>query len=192
MTQHQAGAADEFDAAKIIVETLRKLERAQQERAMRFASEALGLKNVPAAPAAEPKPMDVVPVRPAAPLGQSPSDIRQFTTQKAPKSDQQFAAVVAYYYQFEAPQAERRETINLDVLANAARLVNRKRPTRFVLNNAKNSGYLDAVSAGEFRINTVGENLVAITLPGAGNEGGRKLSKQKKTKPKRAGAKKRK
>ncbi|MFA6266397.1 MAG: hypothetical protein WC670_11890 [Pseudolabrys sp.] len=192
MTQHQAGASDEFDAAKIIVETLRKLERPQQERAMRFASESLGLKNTPAASAVESKSKDAAPARPIGASDQRPSDIKQFAAQKAPKSDQQFAAVVAYYYQFEAPQAEKRETINLDVLANAARLVNRKRPTRFVLNNAKNSGYLDAVSAGEFRINTVGENLVAITLPGAGNEGGRKTSKQKKKKPKKTGAKKKK
>jgi len=38
MAQHQPNASDEFDAAKIIVETLKKLERQQQERAIRFAS----------------------------------------------------------------------------------------------------------------------------------------------------------
>ena len=33
-------------------------------------------------------------------------------------------------------------------------------------NNAKGAGYLDCTSRGEFTINSVGENLVAMTLPG--------------------------
>lgn len=95
-----------------------------------------------------------------------PINIKQFTDSKAPKSDQQFATVVAYYYQFEAPASERKATINVSALADAARLTGRKRPTRFALTNARNQGYLDAVGGGEYKINTVGENLVAITLPG--------------------------
>ena len=34
------------------------------------------------------------------------------------------------------------------------------------LNNAKAQGYLDAAERGTFRINTVGENLVAMTFTG--------------------------
>ena len=42
-------------------------------------------------------------------------DIRQFTAAKAPKSDQQFAVVVAYFYRFEAPEANEgtQQTLNL-------------------------------------------------------------------------------
>lgn len=179
MAQHQSETIDEFGAAKIIVETLKKLERAQQERALRFASEALGLKS---SPQIEPRPAAPNPAAtsPTLSLVGRTTDIKQFTALKSPKSDQQFAAVVAYFYQFEAPPTEKRETINAEVLANAARLVNRERPTRHVLNNAKNSGYLDLVGAGEFKINTVGENLVAITLPGNAGEGGRKAKKARK------------
>ena len=36
------------------------------------------------------------------------------------------------------------------------------------LNNAKSLGYLDSSSPGEFTINSVGENLIAMTLPGGG------------------------
>jgi hypothetical protein len=80
----------------------------------------------------------------------------------------QFAATVAYYYRFEAPPANRGETINGDTLQEAARLAGRTRlsnPAQ-TLRNAKNLGYLDGGSPGEFAINSVGENLVAMTLPG--------------------------
>lgn len=186
MAQHQSDAGDEFDAAKIIVETLKKLERPQQERAIRFASETLGLKS---SQQVEPRPAATSHgATPPLPLTGHATDIKQFTALKSPKSDQQFAAVAAYFYQFEAQPSERRETINAEVLANAARLVNRKRPTRHALNNAKNSGYFDSVGAGEFKINTVGENLVAITLPGNAGEGGRKAKKvKKKSKSKKSG-----
>lgn len=87
---------------------------------------------------------------------------------KAPKSDQQFAAAVAYFYRFEAPPAQKRDSINGEVLQEAARLAGRKRLAnpRVTLNNAKGAGYLDSSSPGDFTINSVGENLVAMTLPG--------------------------
>jgi hypothetical protein len=180
MTQHQNVVNNEFDAAKIIVETLTGLERLQQERAIRFASEALGLKAIDA----------IVPSQKQADLTAHPQnireparaiDIKQFTETKSPSSDQQFAAVVAYFYQFEAPPSEHRETINADVLGEAARLATRRRPSRHALNNAKNAGYLDSAGHGEFRLNTVGENLVAMTLPrNAGGGGAKRLSRSKK------------
>ena len=175
MTQHaqQQGAVDnEFDAAKAIVETLGGLDKEKQQRAMRFASETLGL-HAAAAPAGPGTP-------PPAAQGHVPGektetsppgrvvDIRQFTESKAPKTDQQFAAVVAYYYRFEAPANERKEVIGVKDLLEAVRLAERKRPRipLATLNNAKNKGYLDAAGRAKFQINSVGENLVAMTLPG--------------------------
>ena len=80
----------------------------------------------------------------------------------------QFAAVVAYYYRFEAPSDESLESISPEVLQNAARLANRHRLSRprQTLLNAKAQGYLDLAERGQYRINSVGENLVAMTLPG--------------------------
>ena len=49
------------------------------------------------------------------------------------------------------------------------------------LRNAKNLGYLDGGSPGEFAVNSVGENLVAMTLPGnseAGIKGKRAKTKK--------------
>jgi hypothetical protein len=178
--------SNEFDAAKIIVETLKKLDKTEQERALRFASESLGIQSGQIKPASD---AGVIHQSGMPNLSHQPqssgrtTDIKQFTTAKAPRSDQQFATVVAYFYRFEAPPEHRKETINAEVLSDAARLVVRKRPTRFALTNAKNQGYLDSAGAGEYRINTVGENLVAITLPVAGGE---KASR----KPRKSAAKK--
>ncbi|MHB0769275.1 hypothetical protein [Bradyrhizobium sp. 5.13L] len=177
MTQSQGPVNNEFDAAKIIAETLAGLDRPQQERALRFASEALGLKmpDTSTARQAEHLPSVETVREPTRAL-----DIKQFTDSKAPQSDQQFAAVVAYYYLFEAPAHTRRETINAEFLGEAARLATRKRPSRYALNNAKRAGYLDSAGHGEFRLNTVGENLVAITLPGKAVATGQKASRQRR------------
>lgn len=108
---------------------------------------------------------------------------------KAPKSDQQFAAVVAYFYQFEAPSNQRKEAIDVETMKNAARLAARKQPPnwRFTLANAKNAGYLDSAGNGNYKLSSVGENLVAINLPGNAASAPRAAAggkKKKKAKPK--------
>lgn len=179
MTQSQSIVNNEFDAAKIIAETLAGLDRPQQERALRFASEALGLK-IPELSAPAASSTEVPPVLYSAREATKVTDIKQFTEAKAPQSDQQFAAVAAYYYQFEAPAQSRRDTINAELLGEAARLATRRRPSRHALNNAKRAGYLDSAGHGDFRLNTVGENLVAITLPGKAVTNGSKGASRKK------------
>ena len=185
MTQQSQQPADDkshFDAAKKIVESLQGLDKASQALAMRFAAETLGLQLTPTSH----MPIATVPPTPLGVLTPSGTphsmDIKQFTVAKAPKSDQQFAAVVAYFYRFEAAEAQRRESIDADLLLEAARLAGRKRPSnaRFTLNNAKNSGYLDATTAGKYRINSVGENLVAMALPGNTSESSSSENSKKK------------
>jgi hypothetical protein len=60
------------------------------------------------------------------------------------------------------------------------------------LTNAKNAGYLDSAGSGKFKLSSVGENLVAITLPGDGGPGrgqnnGAKKKSKKNPLPKRSG-----
>jgi hypothetical protein len=96
-------------------------------------------------------------------------DVKTFVAAKKPKSDQQFATVIAYYYRFESAPESKKDSINRDVLIEAVRLVGWKRmpdPNK-TLNNAKAAGYLDSNTPGEFTVNSVGENLVAMTLPGS-------------------------
>lgn len=187
--QQGQGKTTHFDAAKIIVETLQALDKTSQALAMRFAAETLGLQSTPLTqPHATPNTAGSTPASLPSDSGAPHSkDIKQFTAAKAPKSDQQFAAVVAYFYRFEAPEAQRRDTIDADSLLEAARLAGRKRPgnPRFTLNNAKNAGYLDAAATGKYRINSVGENLVAMALPGNGSENTPARSNGKKKPAKR-------
>ncbi|MGO9012527.1 MAG: hypothetical protein ACLQPN_20720 [Bryobacteraceae bacterium] len=92
--------------------------------------------------------------------------------EKDPRKDVQVAAVVAYYYRFEAPPAERKDAINKEDLQEAMRLAGRprfKNPLQ-TLTNAHTVGLLDRGSEkATFTLNSVGENLVAMTLPGTGN-----------------------
>jgi hypothetical protein len=53
------------------------------------------------------------------PVAETTQDIKSFVTAKNPRSDVQFAATVAYYFQFEAPQSERKSAINKDDLQDA-------------------------------------------------------------------------
>jgi hypothetical protein len=95
-------------------------------------------------------------------------DIRSFIDAKKPRNDVQFAAAVAYYHQFEASPAEKKDAINKDDLQEAARKASRERFSKPIvtLSNAHKLGLLDrAGEKGYFSINSVGENLVAMTLP---------------------------
>jgi hypothetical protein len=170
MTQQSTEASTgHFDAAKTIVDALNELDKPSQALAIKFAAETLGLQLAPQSQQSQTPPSQVSSG--TTPVGSSgathSTDIKQFTAAKAPKTDQQFAAVVAYFYRFEAPESERKEAIDRETLTEAARLAGRRRPrdATFTLNNAKNSGYLDSVGSGQFRINSVGENLVAMALP---------------------------
>lgn len=169
---------DDFEVAKAVFEKLKDLSRERQERVLRWVAEGVGVANpataAPSSPASASTPAHHLdsthPPTLAPQAAQGATDIKSFVETKKPKSDQQFVTTVAYYYRFEAPPAQRKETINSKAVQDAARLVGRKRLTnpKATLNNAKNSGYLDNAARGEFAINTVGENLVVMTLPGDG------------------------
>lgn len=164
---------EDFDTAKAIFEKLKDVPEERRKRILNWVAEGLGITLQAASP---PTPLPTIipnvlttlaaPV--TSPPGPSLTDIKTFIAAKAPKSDVQFATTVSYYYRFEAPPANRLEAINGDTLQEAARLAGRTRlanPAQ-TLRNAKNLGYLDGGSPGEFAINSVGENLVAMTLHG--------------------------
>lgn len=172
MSSPPASAKSPLEAAQKIVTELTGMTSEQQLLALKFAIETLGL---------EPPAAFLPAGAGAAALTRSPppetshptsdtdhsTDIRSFTAMKAPKSDQQFAAVVAYFYQFEAKPNDRKEFIDADTMKEAARLAGRPQVQRWnmTLTNAKNAGYLDGAGSGQFKLSSVGENLVAITLP---------------------------
>lgn len=197
MTTTGTLSADDFDAAKAVFEQLKDLSRERQERVLRWISEGLGIitarqgADVGSAQEHLPAPT-AAPTAIVAQATASGRDIKSFVAEKAPKSDNQFAAVVAYYYRFEAAPAQRKDTVDSTLLQEAARLAGRRRlaQPRYALNNAKNAGYLDSAGRGLFSINSVGENLVAMALPGDGSSGNAaKPSRGRKNTARKAGGK---
>ena len=190
MTSQGSPVTSVFDAAKAIVETLKKVDKQQQEQAIRFASESLGL-SIPSHAQGSGLPRQTATGTPPHPSGAQArsTDVKQYTNTKAPRSHQQFAAVVAYFYRYEASEAQRKDFITADDLREAVRLVGWKGLTipLSTLNNAKNAGYLDAAARGQFRISTVGENLVAVTLPGDNTEAPRRRAGGRKKVAKKQG-----
>lgn len=181
---------NDFEVAKSIHDLLEPLNDEHRKRILRWVGESLGISTVQ-----QPVPPTLATTQtqtPVAPLPAAPStgnvDIKTFVDQKSPRSDQQFAAVVAYYYRFEAPADKQKMTLDTGSLQDATRLVGRARLSspNATLNNAKQSGYLNSSTPGEFEISTVGENLVAMTLP---NTSATK-TKSKKAKSKKTNRKK--
>lgn len=163
---------DDLEAVRAVAAALEGFDAKEQERILRWAREKVGL--TAGAPMAR-IPAEPAPERIAAAIQKEPAehgtDIKSFVASKNPGSDVQFAATVAYYYRFEAPEAERKDVITSEDLQEAARKVNRGRFTRpsQTLVNAHTQGYLDkGGEKGAYQLNTVGENLVSMTLPSDG------------------------
>lgn len=195
-------SGSDFDAAKAVAEQLKGMEKERQQKILRWVAESLSLDLGVVVPGERHAGERSTGVGGSSELvdatslhrKQRSSDIKTFVDSKKPKSDVQFAAVVAYYYQFEAPVESRKNSIDAQALQEAARLVGRWRGQRApkplpTLNNAKTLGYLDSPERGQFCINSVGENLVAMTLPGSESEGARR--KPQSTNPRKTRIKKR-
>jgi hypothetical protein len=165
--------SDDLDAVRSVVSALEEFEPKDQERILRWAREKLGLST--AVGAQNPSPVvkvdrdEMAHLPPATPESAGIStNVKTFVESKKPGSDNQFAAAVAYYYQFEAPAGERKAAITADDLQQACRKVGRERlrkPAQTLI-NTHNQGYLDkAAERGAYVLNSVGENLVAMALP---------------------------
>ena len=164
---------DDLEAVRMLVETLQGFDAKDQERIIRWAREKIGLQpSTPQQPVPSSGEAANLGARSGTPVASSEGgrpDIKSFVNEKSPVSDIHFAAVVAYYYQFEVAEDEKKEAINSEDLQEACRKANRQRlasPSK-TLNNAHMRGLLDKTGErGVFKINSVGENLVAMTLPG--------------------------
>ncbi len=183
---------DDLETVRTLSEALEPFTEEERERIIRWTREKLGMSSstgiVPAIKTPLPQVINPGETEQKVEVagGYINSDIKSFVEKKAPKNDNQFCAVVAYFYQFEAPENHKKETIGGDDLQDAARKVNRDRfgkPAQTLI-NSYNAGYLDKAEYGKYRINTVGENLVAMVLPSGAEDNGasRKATSRKKTK----------
>jgi hypothetical protein len=193
---------DDLEAVRTIAAALSGFSPEEQERILRWVREKIGLAPAarivpdaripqPAFPAVPTRPVDIS-ASPQAPA--STKDVKSFVSDKNPRSDVQFAATIAYFQRFEAPPEQRKNEIDAATLQEACRLAGRARLKNplMTLNNAKKMGLLDSGSEkGRFTINTVGENLVAMTLPGQADASARG-NRPKKSKPAKKTARKKK
>ena len=188
---------DDLEAVRAVAEALDGFDANAQERILRWARERIGLSTSlpPAAPASLPSLQQPPNPPGTATQASSGKDLKSFVDDKKPKRDVQFAATVAYFHRFEAPPTERKNEIDSKDLQNACRLAGRKRlklPGQ-TLRNAVNLGLLDKSGRGTFTLNSVGENLVAMTLPhgaGASERPNRRAKKKAARKPRKKKAKK--
>ncbi len=185
---------DDLEAVRIVAAALSGFSPEEQERILRWVREKIGLapatRTLPEARTSQP-PLPAAQARPPEPpaspqVPTSGKDLKTFVTGKSPGSDVQFAATVAYFHRFEAPPDQRRNEIDAAVLQDACRLAGRARLKHplMTLNNAKNLGLLDCGSERVlFTINTVGENLVVMTLPGHTDDSAKGNKPKKPRKP---------
>lgn len=94
-------------------------------------------------------------------------DIRSLKAEKNPDSAKQMACLVAYYLQELAPKNERKNAISTQDIEKYFKQANFKLPKKLeqVLVDAKRSGYFESAARGEYKLNAVGYNLVAHSLP---------------------------
>jgi len=114
---------DDLEAIRTVVKALEPFGPEDRERIIRWASEKLGMAthaaiNVPTKPV-EPASRIPAPSDPTPLAATTAKDICSFIATKQPRSDNQLAAVVAYFYHFEAPEAERKDSIGKEELVDA-------------------------------------------------------------------------
>ena len=194
---------DDLEAIKTLIDTLSPFDQVDQQRIIRWACEKLDIPigNMESTQQTSTKSREhdiSISVPPS--ITSMPStklDIKSFVDSKKPSSDMQFVTAVAYYYAFEAPEAQRKDSVESADVQDACRQLGRERlqnPGQ-TLRNACFNGLLDkAGDRGAYKINTVGENLIAVTLPGGGTSVSppkkKRAAKKKAAKKKREAKKK--
>jgi hypothetical protein len=113
-------------------------------------------------------------------------DIRSLAQEKSPKTAIEMAVVVAFYLSELAPSKERKEIISTEDITKYFKQASFKLPRgtsggAATLRNAKNAGLLDSAGeTGKYKLNPVGYNLVAFSLPKSGTIRKRKKKINKK------------
>jgi hypothetical protein len=93
-------------------------------------------------------------------------DARSFFAEKTPSTQAEAIAVAAFYLSELAPGEMRSGTIDKERARDIFRQARFPLPKRIdqVLVNTQKAGYLNRVSAGEYKLSPVGYNLVEHTL----------------------------
>ena len=97
----------------------------------------------------------------------APLDIKTLKNEKQPGSAIEMACIVGYYLQNVAPADEKKPAIKGEDIDQYFRQAGYPLPKAKgqLLVDAKSSGYFDSVGVGAYKLNAVGYNLVAHSLP---------------------------
>jgi hypothetical protein len=165
----------ELNAIRAVLSALVPLKREGRLRVLDYVLGRLGMTEPETRqPSTGSLTADAVLVRKAVSVSDSlsapstqPTDIRSLTKEKSPHSANEMAALVAYYLSELAPEPYRKSMIAADDIKSYFKQALFKLPQspKQTLVNAKNSGYLESVGAGQYRLNPVGYNLVVHSLP---------------------------
>lgn len=174
----------ELHAMQQVIKALELLETDARTRVLTYVFQRLGLSL--ATPNCIP-PLETLPPSPAASTaapasaGAAVADIRTLKEAKQPKSDNQMAALVAYYLKEVAPVNDREDSISQDDIEKYFKQAGFPLPKRpdMTLVNSKQAGYFDSAGVGLYKLNPVGHNLVVHGMPSASGDGNRRVKKPK-------------
>lgn len=182
----------EIDALQTVLSALAPLEEQVRVRVIRYAQERFGV-----SPGG--RPASTVSPPPTAPTAQTSqihtpvplvTDVRTLKEQKQPSTAVEMAAILAYYLAELAPEGERKQSITVADINKYFKQADYPLPSspRVTLHQAKNSGYLDSASRGQYKLNPVGHNLVAHGLPRAKGASAPATASRRKTRKKPRGS----
>ncbi len=165
----------ELKAIKTISEALAPLDAEARERALSYAMQHLGIGAPPLLSGRSVDQLEREAIPSPEGVGSSPSieppsrvsDIRSLKEQKRPSTDVEMATLTAYYLRHLAPKEERKEEIGTEDIEKYFVQADYPLPSdkRYTLPNAKKAGYLESASRGKYKMNSVGHNLVAHSMP---------------------------
>ena len=183
----------EIEAIKRVLSALEPLRPEVRTSVLRYVTGRLQMPQQPVQASEQAVPAGSATGLGESAIGQKSSQthIKEFKEQKKPRYAIEMAAVVAYYLQDLAPPKERKDRISTRDVETYFKIAEFKLPTKsqFTLPNARAAGYFDAVGNGEYKLNAVGHNLVAHSLPRNKDDN---IARARKPKEKSAPAQKRK
>ncbi|WP_315767070.1 hypothetical protein [Bradyrhizobium sp. SZCCHNR2009] len=152
-----------------VMDALSPLDGEAREHVLEFVLKRMNINMAkPAAPPGAPVIPGYTPLLQAFTPAPAGMDIRTFAAEKSPKTLNEKVALMAYFLANLAPPEERRDFITSEDIKPYFTQANFELPTgpaNMTLTNAKNAGYLNALERGQYKLNSVGHNLVAHKLP---------------------------
>jgi hypothetical protein len=158
-------ASSEVEVLSVIVQALKKLPSSEHRRVIDAALVLLGSTPSNAGRSSLLSQSGDAPG--TFKISETATDIRQLTEQKHPQSANEMAALVAYYLAEIAGPTEKKEVVEFSDIQKYFKQAGFRLPQKpaMTLVNAKNSGYLDLMGGGRYKLNPVGYNLVVHALP---------------------------